>query len=112
MDLAALTGVLSGAAGIVVSVGTLYGTNRASRKQAREAGEVSWQSLNKALADERDKLAVELTTIDDNYRRKIADMRADYDRQLAEAHARITQLEGEVEGLFRRLYQSNRLPPP
>jgi len=120
-DLTAVFGVIVAfATGVVVPVVL---RRRAARLDALKASAdtevVSWTSLNKAITlerdrstMERDKLRKELDQVEDEHRRKIRDLEADYTKQLAAAKDRITALEAEVDGLYRRLYGREPDPRP
>jgi len=108
-DLTAIFGVIIAfAAGVIVPV-ILH--RRAARREADGDAVVSWSSLNKAITlerdrstMERDKLRTELDQVEEEHRRKIRELEADYAEQLTSAKGRITALEKEVDGLYRRLY--------
>ena len=116
-DLTAAFGVLVAlATGVVLPV---ILRRRAAIKATADTEVVSWTSLNKAITlerdrstMERDKLRKELDQVEDEHRRKIRDLEADYTKQLAAAKDRITALEAEVDGLYRRLYGREPDPRP
>lgn len=74
---------------------------------------VSWQSITKAIQDERDKLKVELDLVEEEHRSKMRAMQADYDSQIATANQRIRELESDVNRMANQIYrlQNGPIPP-
>ena len=78
-----------------------------SRTEATEAGIVSWQSITQELRGDRDQLRAELRAAEVEHKAKLRELSADYDQQLQNARTRITQLETEVDELYRRLVRQS-----
>ena len=107
-DLTAIFGVIVAfATGVVVPV---ILRRRGARSDAASTEVVSWAKITAVLERERDKLRKELDQVEVEHRRKIRELEADYTQQLTSAKERITALEAEVDGLYRRLY--GRENPP
>jgi hypothetical protein len=96
LSLAEWTGVLAGSAAVLTSFGTLYATNRVSRKATADANTSNWQGLNDAIARERDRLSAELKTADSDYRRKLREMESDYVQQLEACRAQVEALRQQL----------------
>lgn len=78
---------------------------RQTKQDSASTELVSWQGITTVLQKERDQLRSELTGVEDEFRRKIAVMKDDHAKQMAQAQERITELERMVADLSTRLYQ-------
>lgn len=107
MDIAQVTGIIGAAAALLTSGGALYVSHRSAKATAASNDAVSWEGLTKQLQVERDELRIELHNADDYWRKKIEDLRSDYDVQLKLAQRKIAGLDAQVQDLMKRLY----LPP-
>jgi Skp family chaperone for outer membrane proteins len=83
---------------------------------------VSWQSITKAIQDERDKLKQELDLLEEehrtkmrvmqnDYETKIHTMQTEYDSQMATANQRIRELESDVNRMAHQIYRLQNSPP-
>lgn len=100
--IAAVTAVLSS---VVVP---LYLKRQAARQAAADGAVVTFQSITTVLQAERDELRAEVRAADEEHRRKVRALVADYDAQLTAAKARISHLETEVADLYKRLYTRDK----
>jgi hypothetical protein len=102
--------------------------NTAQAKAEREAkaatdaaaGEtISWEAINRALIDQRDRLDIALKEAAVEHRQALQDMRDSFVEEAARlkqrtdadqdrAHAKIEQLAAEINSLYRRLAMSDR----
>lgn len=121
--------------GIAVAVGSsivlpLYLSRRTTSKEALAATAsaqaaaaatdvVSWQSLTRAMKEERDasvkqlrevetKYAEKFRVLETEYAEKFRNLEADCTRRVEASNQRIRDLEAEVTGLYRRIHG---LPP-
>lgn len=104
MTVAELTTILSVVGGLLVALGTVYGAVRSARKAAAESTVTTWQALSAEYKADRDAARVELGTIDDRYRRRIAGVEED-------CRARVAELSEEIRLLRQRLFGDDRSSP-
>lgn len=113
MSAADLTGIVALTVAVLTGIVVPFVAGR--RKKTQRAGDtevVSWKGITAVLQTERDTLRKEMGEMEREHKREMAAQVANYAKQLAEANARIAQLEKEVDTLYRRLYQQGPPVPP
>lgn len=115
-ELTTLLGVLT--ALLATFIWPVYLQKRKERENLEDRAEVSWESINKAIAKERDDQRAENKAMKLEHALEIEKLKAimalnakDYDKKLAEANIQIKHCNDEVNRLYRELHQGRGIPP-
>ena len=116
MNAAEATQLVIGLSTLIGLVAGLLGIpNYRQRKKAKQdedvQKEVTHASVAKMLQQERDGLLVRIKEMEDSHRTQIADLKVTYEEQISAAKQRITDLETEVNRLYRRIAESTQHYP-
>lgn len=103
-----LTSLLGGLFVAIGTAGTTIYTTRSKKViDSTKVQATSWTEFTTKLQQERDGLLNRVDTMETNHRKRLRELEDDYGAQLAAAKLRITQLEKEVDELYRRLYSKD-----
>jgi septal ring factor EnvC (AmiA/AmiB activator) len=113
MDATEWTAIGTLVIGVITGLGVPFFVRQRRLTQSADSNQiVSWQSITKAIQDERDKLKSELDLVEEEHRSKMRTMQADYDAQLATANNRIRELESDVNRMATQIYRLQNMGPP
>lgn len=103
-----LTSLLGGLFVVIGTTGTTVYTTRSKKIiDSTKVQATSWTEFTTKLQQERDGLLNRIDTMETHHRERIRDLENDYTIQLTAAKVRISQLEKEVDELYRRLYSKD-----